>query len=964
MGLAYNTFDDSEDLNAYELRQSEQSSSQVGVNTDPKKLKPEPSFFSGASTAIQRGVKSGVGKVALSLLGDDSGNKQAAQDDVLTKQLYEVDKEKGRIGSDVTYDQWLDKEYSQDRKGVMNYIGKNQATESDGMGAQILQGLGDYGVRGVAGGSPLGAAYVTGTSTQSYTYNKLRASGVDENTAQKAALNDGIVDAIGMALPVYRWDGVLKNIGLVAAPVAITEGGHAVNKSMLESKGYKKQAQEYQFSKENVLTGLVLGGLINRGTAYLENRGGSNGKPSEPTQEQAQTTAEISDDLTTDLSAQINDEYNQQGLHSDHPETLEKIKQNRNAVESQLMQGQAVNVPHNNISAPPIKAQLNKENLGANARLIADQAESSGVDPSVALTISHLETGGKFNSDAQNGTSSANGLFQVIDSSWKKLGGGNRSDVNEQIRVGLAHIKEANSYIADKIGREPVASEQYLGHLLGPSGAVKVINADANRPLIDVIREYSPKKADKIVNNNGMKGLTVGQARDKWAQKWQKVSARYGGDGSERVSTAYDANGNSYEVLTDVENLQDLVASNELSGALNAMYPQELQPRNRTSIGSQAQIDQIANNLRPELLGNSHRIQDGAPILGDDFAVESGNGRTLAINKAYQTGKADDYRAYVEQYAKDNNIDISSMDQPVIVRKRLSSVDRTEFAKLANQADVASYSASERAKNDVLPDSSLLKFNQDGKVNLDQSPDFVRQFLQNIPDNERSSLITTDGKLNQDGKRRIESAIVQQTYDDNNLVARLSENLNEDGKNILNAMLRSAPQLKQLNDLVSQGGRHKNSIASDLAQAAQKYSDIQASGQTVKDYLDQGQLINDGLSNGAKDYLRLFDENKRSSKKIGDVIQQHIDEVHNQGDPRQGSLFGDTPEQVAAMQILQNNPDMPISTMIQDAAGNEIEATTTASSILDQIQNDAEMAQIDITATQAAISCALQFGEA
>ena len=257
MGLAYNSFDDDEDLNAYELRQSEQPNAQAGTNTNPKNLK-KPSFFDGASTAVQRGAKSGIGKVALSLLGSDAENKKAAQDDALTKQLYEIDKEKGRVASDVTYDQWLDKEYSQDRKGVMNYIGENQATESDGAGAQILQGLSDYGIRGIAGGSPLGAAYVTGTSTQSYTYNKLRASGVDAGTAQKAALNDGIVDAISMAVPVYRGSGILKNIGLVAAPVAVMEGGHAVNKAILESNGYDHQAKEYQFSKENVLTGLVL----------------------------------------------------------------------------------------------------------------------------------------------------------------------------------------------------------------------------------------------------------------------------------------------------------------------------------------------------------------------------------------------------------------------------------------------------------------------------------------------------------------------------------------------------------------------------------------------------------------------------------------------------------------------------------------------------------------------------------
>ncbi|MCG4788209.1 hypothetical protein L0N33_23075, partial [Roseburia faecis] len=79
--------------------------------------------------------------------------------------------------------------------------------------------------------------------------------------------------------------------------------------------------------------------------------------------------------------------------------------------------------------------------------------------------------------------------------SWKRLGGGNRADLNEQIRIGLKHIKETNTYMAKQLGRDPVGSEQYLGHLLGPAGATKVLKADPNTPLIDVVRSYDPKNA-------------------------------------------------------------------------------------------------------------------------------------------------------------------------------------------------------------------------------------------------------------------------------------------------------------------------------------------------------------------------------------------------------------------------------------------------------------------------------------
>ncbi|WP_425917786.1 hypothetical protein [Acinetobacter sp. TSRC1-2] len=543
-----------------------------------------------------------------------------------------------------------------------------------------------------------------------------------------------------------------------------------------------------------------------------------------------------------------------------------------------------------------------------------------------------------------------------------RLGGGNRNNPDEQIRVGLLHIKEANSYIAKKMGREPVAHEQYLGHLLGPAGAVYVLKADPNARLIDVVRKYDSKHADAIVNNNRMAGMTVGQAISKWEQKWNKVSARYGGNGSERVSTAYDAKGSEYELLTDVADLSDLIASNEINGTLNSMYPQELQPRDRSSAASQLQIDSIANNLRSELLGNSHRVSDGAPIIGMDNVIESGNGRTLAISKAYEAGKADDYRAFVEQYAQEHGIDISGMKRPILTRKRLTDTDRVEFTRAANQPDVAGYSATEKARNDVLPDTGLLKFNQDGNINYDQSNDFVKQFIQSIPEAERVNLITADRQLSQDGKRRIESAVTHKAYGDSKLVARLAENIDDDSKNVLSALLRAAPQLAQLGDLVKQGGRHNNTIAKDLAQAAQKFSDLKAKGQAVPDYLNQGQLIDDGLSSGAKGFLSVFDSNKRSAKAISDNIQDEINRIEEMGDPRQGSLFGDTPDQIAAMEIIRNNPNMEFATLIEDVAGNEIEVSTTSSGILEQLQRDAEMAEMDIAASQAAISCFLQYG--
>ena len=53
---------------------------------------------------------------------------------------------------------------------------------------------------------------------------------------------------------------------------------------------------------------------------------------------------------------------------------------------------------------------------------------------------------------------------------------------------------------------------------------------------------------------------------------------------------------------------------------------------------------------------------------------------------------------------------------------------------------------------------------------------------------------------------------------------------------------------------------------------------------------------------------------------------------------------------------------MDIATFIEYPAGNELSATTKASSVLEQLKKETELAEMDIVASQAAISCFLQYG--
>lgn len=944
-----------------------------GIVHQPPKQKKEVGLFDGAASAIPRGALAGAVKVVDTIakpfervadhvgysINDTLNGGLDGALDVREPSFTEIH---------------ADKNKERQNKLVME-VEQLEDRENTGTVGTIAFGLSDYITRAIGGsliGGLPGAVALTGTSETNYSYENLTHKGVDSSTALKVAAIDGVIAGGATALPLsYGFKGTGGLLGDAALSIggatAITTGGQYASGGILKSEGYEDQSKKYEITKESLATNVLLNGLFFGVGRYARSRlkSGVDAEIRDLSIDEIETRNTQVESALVLNEMQFEDAATP--VRPSDPIQHNNHLKNMNEATENLKAGRPVNVAHS-VKGEEKQKPINYETMAlpTNAKTIARKAQQEGIDPSIALTIAKMESEFSHTVKPPIGKdgkrlSSAHGLFQVLDDTWKRLGGGNRNDVNEQIRIGFKHMKEAERYIKKNIDRELQPHEHYLGHLLGPGGAVKVLKADPNAKLIDIVRKYDSENANAIVNNNGMSGLTVGQAISKWEQKWNQLSSRYGGNNR---STAIGMDGSSYDMAYEVKSLDELIASNDAAYGVNPKYPSELQPRDRTREASRQQIENMANDLRPELLGESYKLSDGAPIIGMDNVVESGNGRTLAIGKAYENGRAEEYQKYIEQYAADRGWDISGINKPVLVRIRLTDTDRVQFTKLANESDVAQFSASERAASDVdrLPDSSLLRINSDGNINLEQSMDFVRGFVDSLPKSEQGSVITAEGHLSQDGKRRIESALTQRAYGDSSLVTRLSENLDDDSKTVLNALLRVAPQLAQLGDLVKQGGRHSNSIAQDLAQAAQKLSDLKANGVRVDDYLNQGQLLDDGLSAGAKDFLNVFDQNNRSAKAIGENIQGKIDEIEAQGDLRQGSLFGDIPEIMAAKQVLNNTPDIEIS-VNRDKGNGEIEIITmSAKDRMAEIEAEMKQAGETGIAAQAAITCFLQFG--
>ena len=145
-----------------------------------------------------------------------------------------------------------------------------------------------------------------------------------------------------------------------------------------------------------------------------------------------------------------------------------------------------------------------------------------------------------------------------------------------------------------------------------------------------------------------------------------------------------------------------LIVSHDAAGVANPDFPQALQPRDRSDKKSVEAIKANAKKLQPEKLGQTDRVGNGAPIVGDDLIVESGNGRAMAVKLAYDNGDAENYRAWLIENASEfgfSGEQVEAYKQPVLVRVRTTAVDRMDFAIEANQDGYPQYFDNEENNN-------------------------------------------------------------------------------------------------------------------------------------------------------------------------------------------------------------------------------------------------------------------------
>lgn len=327
----------------------------------------------------------------------------------------------------------------------------------------------------------------------------------------------------------------------------------------------------------------------------------------------------------------------------------------------------------------------------------------------------------------------------------------------------------------------------------------------------------------------------------------------------------------------------------------------DIQQRDRNKATSDLQIQTISAKLDPEWLAESRTTDQGAPIVGPDNRIESGNGRTSAIKMAYESNpqKAEEYRKFLQ--SRGHNIE--GMKHPILIRRRtseLSPEERTRFTTLSNKSQIAEMSSTEKAKSDAAQLSNdVLRLHKGGSTDSVGNLEFMTAFLKKVASpNELGALIGTDKMPTQEGIKRASAALVSKAYEDSNLVENIFDNPDPEVKSLGNVLKNRAPEFAQLKADVEEGNVPKRfDISQDIMKAVETIRDSKRNGKPISEALEgskQTTFIDEGKKSPVVDMLiRAFykDDLTRmvSQKRMDEVLSGYVKKAQEQ---TEATLFG------------------------------------------------------------------------
>lgn len=336
----------------------------------------------------------------------------------------------------------------------------------------------------------------------------------------------------------------------------------------------------------------------------------------------------------------------------------------------------------------------------------------------------------------------------------------------------------------------------------------------------------------------------------------------------------------------------------DLTNSFQPGYPQEYQPRDTGRAGGRQRVEQRKADMTAPLMAESRMASDGAPIILPDGTVITRNHGTQALREIYAEGRpqAQAYKQWITEHAEEFGLDpakVAAMDKPVLTRvitDPMTPQDVATFAQEANMSSTARMSDAEvaaaLAKRMTGPLMDLFDPTEDGRPN----PEFVRELVKDLPVEEQAVFQDKSGQISQTGARIIRNTVFAKAYPDVRALERMAESEKPSLKNLTAGMLSAAPRVAQFQELAERGERFDLGIGSEISDAAAVLNHLQREGTPVEHWLAQGDMF--GRDPAVEKLVQIFAENRRSSRRIAEVLKEYNEVADATGSPKQESMFG------------------------------------------------------------------------
>lgn len=413
----------------------------------------------------------------------------------------------------------------------------------------------------------------------------------------------------------------------------------------------------------------------------------------------------------------------------------------------------------------------------------------------------------------------------------------------------------------------------------------------------------APKQPEQVNTPVQVKeSLETQKKRKIYLAKKQKLMERV--PAGKTVKVHASTNDAGFDATYKIVPAGDITASHDMNYAVNDLYPAEYQPRDRNRPQMRGQVEKMTKGMKPELLVESQFVNEGAPVVNNSGVVLNGNGRVMAVQKAYKgltdahKKSAKAYKDYLVSIAPSLGIapeKVQSMAHPVLVRQAADDADTSAIINSTEGGAKLGDAEQAKADADRLKLSTLEQFvdNGTGEFMNPSNREFRRAAASDVfSDAEGNSVFNDKGDLSPTGAFRIRNAIFAKAYNDNYLLTQLSEATDNNSKNIMNAMIAAAPEVAKVNEGIKNGTLYPDYDISDvITKTAKTIMSLRNEGKPLSFHLQETDLFSQGESEAERLVLEFIERNKFKSRTIADMYKGACDRIFAVGSPKQSKLF-------------------------------------------------------------------------